>query len=141
MGSTNFVASGIGGKIKLTCCVLRRADVPYCPISPTDHNSWFSPKQGIRRTWVIPASSVTRGHHQELEVCLAWKPPWGHLLRGLAGPACEFPPSDSPPQLLPPSFSAQVRNHSWAPAKWPWVSSHSTSHAAVRAQGPEELLA
>lgn len=56
-------------------------------------------------------------------------------------PACESPPSDSPPQQLPPSSSAQVGNHSRAPAKWAWVSSHLTSHAAVRAQGPEELLA
>lgn len=59
MDSTNYVASGIGGKIKLACCVLRRADVSYCPISLTCHNSWFLPKQGVRRAWVILGSAVT----------------------------------------------------------------------------------
>lgn len=120
LGSINCIAGGVGGKPMLAC-VLRRADVPYCPTSPTRHNSWFSPKQGVRRVWVIPGSSDTRGHHQELGACLAWKPPWGQLIRGLAGPACEFLPSDRPPQLPPPSSPAQVRNHSWAPAKWAWA--------------------
>lgn len=74
LGSTNNVASGAGGKIKLACCVLRRANVPYCPISLTRHNSWFSLKQDFRRAWVIyQGSQSPGGNHQELEACLAWK--------------------------------------------------------------------
>lgn len=85
-GSHKFRSQWRRWEIRLSCVSLAELK------SFTHPHPWRQEGQGHT------GSSATRGHHQELEACLAcWKPPWVQLLTGLAGLACEFPLSDSRP--------------------------------------------
>lgn len=66
MGPISFGASGGGGKIKLSCVSLAELT------SFTHPHPWRQEGQGHT------GSSATRGHHQELEACLACGNPLGY---------------------------------------------------------------
>lgn len=109
LGPINFGASGDGGKIKLSCVSL--AELTF--FTPPTHT------HGLRR------ARVTQGPQSPGGTIGSWRPAWpGNPLgyncsQGLLAWLVNSHSLTAvlPPQLLLPSYVAQVRNHSWAPAK------------------------
>lgn len=61
---------------------------PSPPLSPLCPFPWWGIQEGLDHT----EPSAARRNQQNLETCLAWKPPWGQLLLpGPAGPATRIP--------------------------------------------------